>query len=139
MGRTMELTFEDMMNAEAQQKADQADLEKHAAKQLLAELMMLKQKAYGKGTLVSSVLIVQIKQVLRGLMTKYNEAGLLLGENITLRLSDKTKHASIGFVYSPGLQLLMTQIIGEIVAEQKAAAEVKPEEVQVGFSQVAPL
>lgn len=94
-----------------------------AAKQLLMELKMLKQKAYGNGTLVTSVLVVQIKQVLRGLMTKYNDAGLLIGENVTLRLSDRTKYASIDFVYSQGLRVLMDQVYAEIKVMHKAMAE----------------
>lgn len=110
IGRTMELTFEDMVNAEEQQKADQAELNKHAAKQLMIELMMIKKRIYESGTLVNSVLIVQIKQILRGLMRKYNDAGMLVGENVTLVLSDKTERASIRFAYSPGLQMLVRQV-----------------------------
>lgn len=112
-----------------------AGMELQAAKQLLMELKMLKQKAYGRGTLVTSVLIVQIKQVLRGLMKKYNDAGLLIGENVTLRLSDRTKYASIDFIYSQGLRALMDEVMAEIkgmhaaMSAAQAAKEVTNEPI----------
>lgn len=100
---------------------EEATMEYEAAKQLLAELLMIKRRIYDSKTLVSSVLIVQIKQVLRGLIRKYNDAGLLVGENITLVLSDKTKYANIRFGYSQHLQFLISLVETNMKAEIEAS------------------
>lgn len=89
----------------------QEEIELQAAKQLLLELKMIKKRIYDSGTLVNSMLIVQIKQVLRGLISKYNNVGLFEGEFITLKLSNRTKHANIDFVYSQRLQYLMSKVV----------------------------
>lgn len=92
----------------------QEEVELQAAKQLMLELQMIKKRIYDSRTLINSMLIVQVKQLLRGLISKYNAVGLFEGENITLRLSNRSKHANIGFVFSPKLHLLMDRIVAEL-------------------------
>lgn len=97
----------------------QADLEVMAVKQLMMELNMIKRRVYESKTLMNSVLIVQIRGVLNGLIRKYNEASLFLGETIDIKLSDYGKHASIIYVYSPVLGLLIKSVVQEISKQQK--------------------
>jgi hypothetical protein len=85
------------------------ELEIQAVKQLLIELKTIKKIIYDSGTLINGVLIIQIKGILKALMRKYNEYGLLVGENVTLKLSDYSKHASIDFVYSQRLLQLIAE------------------------------
>lgn len=92
----------------------QEEVELQAVKQVLIELRMIKKRIYDSKTVINSMLIVQLKQILRGLIKKYNDYGLLIGENITLRLSDHSKHTSIDFVYSQRLKMLVDRVIQEL-------------------------
>jgi hypothetical protein len=119
IGRTMEYTIEDEIN-----------MQLNAAKQLRVELAMIKNRIESSGTLMNSVLIVQLKQIIRGLVKKYQDAGLLIDQNVTLVLSDKTRYARIRFAYSQGLQIMMTQIEDQVKAEIEAMAKAKIDEVK---------
>lgn len=90
------------------------EVEKQAAKQLLIELKMIKQKIYDSGTVMNSMLVVQIKQLLRGLMSKYNAVGLLIGESVQLKMAGHGKYASFMFVYTPRLDALFAEIVKEL-------------------------
>lgn len=100
-------------------QSDQED----AAKQLLMELTNIKNNINNSRTKITSVLVVQLKQILRGLIKKYNQAGLLEGEFVTLRLSDRTAYAQVGFVYSQGLQSLVERIKASLKEEQELTNE----------------
>ncbi len=102
--------MENAVNIE-EYEPSQEELDLMAAKQLLLELKMIKNRIYTSNTLVNSMLIVQIKMILKGLMTKYNEAGMLKGEFVTLKLSNRSKHANIDFVYSQNLRILMSKVV----------------------------
>jgi hypothetical protein len=90
------------------------EVEKQAAKQLLLELKMIKQKIYDSGTVMNSMLVVQIKQLLRGLVTKYNNIGLLIGENVSMKMNGHGKYASFSFLYTPRLDALFAEIVSEL-------------------------
>ena len=90
------------------------EVELQAAKQLLLELKMIKKNVYESNAIINSMLIVQIKQLLRGLVRKYNDYGLFIGENITLKLSNRSKYANINFVYSQKLNVLLSKVIEEV-------------------------
>lgn len=79
------------------------EVEQAAAKQLLIELTKIKNQVYSSKTLINSMLIVQLKMLTRGLISKYNSYGLFLGETITLELSSRSAKANFRFVYSPKL------------------------------------
>lgn len=95
------------------------ELEFLAAKQLAVELAMLRNRIYKSNTLMNSVLIVQIKQILRGFIRKYNEFGFFKGETLQLDLRGRRrdKFANFSFTASTRLKLLLDQAR-------------KPEEVQ---------
>lgn len=90
------------------------EVEKQAAKQLLLELKMIKKKIYDSNTVMNSMLVVQIKQILRGLMSKYNGVDLLLGEHVTLKMRGHGKYASFDFVYTPRLSAMFAEIVKEL-------------------------
>lgn len=94
-----------------------ADLEFSAAKQLLTELMMIKQSVYNRGDLTPMQLI-QLKQVIRGLVGKYHNAGLLLDQDVTVKLSDYSKYPTISFKYTPVLEKLMFQVIQQLTTKK---------------------
>lgn len=89
-------------------------LELAAAQQLLLELKMIKKRIYESNTLINSVLIVQVKAILRSLIRKYNDYGFFQGENITLKLSNRSKYANLDFVYSQKLHLLFDKIVANL-------------------------
>lgn len=93
-------------------ESTQQELELMAAKQLLMELLNLKQYIYSKNMVITGMLIVQLRFVINGLMSKYNKAGMLIGQHVNVKVIDKkSKHASIAFEYSPELQSLMKQVV----------------------------
>ena len=94
-----------------------------AAKQLRAELSMIKGRVLSSGTLMNSILVTQLKMVLRGLIKKYNEAGLLLGENVTLVLNGHGRHSGFRFAYSQGLQILIEEVEAQALEALKKKAE----------------
>ena len=96
-----------------QSSTELQELEQSAAKQLLAELSMIKKHIYDSGTL-TPMLLVQMKQVVRGLINKYHLAGLLLDQTVELKLSDYSKYPNIEFKYSPELKLMMAQVIKQV-------------------------
>ena len=108
------------------------ELEFMAAKQLLLELKMIKKRIYDSGTVMNSMLVVQIKQILRGLMTKYQGFGMFIGETIELKLNGRGKFASFNFVYSKKLDELFAKVVADIQKQEVEAANeaAKVEEVQ---------
>jgi hypothetical protein len=104
---------------EREPTAEELDL--MAAKQLLMELTMIKKRIYESGTLINGVLVIQVKGIVASLMRKYNEAGMLVGEVVTTKLSDYSKHASVFFQYSPRLKALMKQVVEQLDQVQKKA------------------
>jgi hypothetical protein len=102
------------------------ELELQAAKQLLLELKMIKKRIYDSGTVMNSMLVVQIKQLLRGLMSKYQGFDLFKGENITLKLKGHGKFASFDFVYTDRLNQLFAQVVTELPPPGPIVEEVQP-------------
>lgn len=94
-----------------------------AAKQLRAELAMIKSRIYASGTVMNSILIMQLKMIIRGLIKKYNDAGLLQGENITLVLKGRGRQAGFAFAYSQRLQYLIQSVEDAALEALKAKAE----------------
>lgn len=90
------------------------EVEKQAVKQLLLELNMIKNKVRDSGTVMNSMLVVQIKQLLRGLMSKYQTFGLLQGENVELKLNGLSKHATFDFKYTPRLNELISEVLSSL-------------------------
>jgi hypothetical protein len=86
------------------------ELELSAAKQLLTELTMIKRSVYANGAL-TPMLLIKTKQMIRGLISKYHNAGLLLDEDVTLTITDYSSHPNIIFKYTPGLSLLMESVV----------------------------
>lgn len=91
----------------------QEQLEKAAAKQLMAELFMIQRRIYG--IKMNSMLIVQCKQLARGLISKYRSVGLF--ENDDVEVKYIKKFGQIEFVPSPRLKELFNQISDELAAE----------------------
>jgi hypothetical protein len=102
------------------------EVELQAAKQLLLELKTIKKNVYDSKTLINSILIIQLKQLLRGLIHKYNDYGLFIGENITLKLSNRSKHANIDFVYTQKLNILLGKVVEELQAVKPIVQEIGP-------------
>lgn len=99
------------------------ELEYSAAKQLSIELRMIQRRIFESGTLMNGVLIVQIKGVLASLIKKYNEFGLLGGENVKLKLSQHGRMGQIYFEYTPRLNKLMDQVIQDAQKQMKEENE----------------
>lgn len=87
-----------------------------AAKQLLLEMLAIKNQINGSNAIITSILVVQLKAVALNNLKRYQEQGLFEGENITLKLSDKSRYAKVDFLYSPGL----LQLINQVKEEQNA-------------------
>jgi hypothetical protein len=100
------------------------ELQLMAAKQLLIELQMIKRRIYESGTLMNGMLIMQVKFLLNGLMKKYHDAGVLLGENVALKMGGRGKHASMFFEYTPGLKTLIQQVV-DALPKPEATPEVE--------------
>ena len=95
-----------------------AELELSAAKQLLAELSMIKKHVYDSGTL-TPMLLIQMKQIVRGLVNKYNLAGLLLDQEVEVKLSDYSKYPNIEFKYTPELKLMMAKVVKQVTENKE--------------------
>ena len=87
---------------------DLIELEYSAAKKLLIELFRLRNQI--TSTTITSITIVQFKQVVRGLISKYHSAGLLLDEDVTVEFGKLNK---ITFKYTPNLSVMVDKIINE--------------------------
>lgn len=114
------------MNIEVEDREPtQPELDLMAAKQLLTELTMIKKRIYQSGTLMNGVLVVQIKGVIGGLMRKYHEAGVLLGENTVLKMQGYDSRASFSYIYTPYLKTLMEKATQDALqyAENKKEKE----------------
>ena len=94
------------------------ELEFSAAKQLLAELSMIKKHVYDSGTL-TPMLLIQMKQIVRGLINKYHLAGLLLDQNVETKLSDYSKYPNIEFKYTPELKLMMLKVVKQVTENKE--------------------
>lgn len=99
------------------------DIEVQAAKQLLAELKMMRNQVYMNKGVMNPVLIINIKRVVRGTMKKYHNNDLLVGENVEVKLSNYGKYPDINFHFTPKLDLMMKNIIEEIKKKEQAAKD----------------
>lgn len=90
------------------------ELRKMAAKQLMAELFMLNSRV-GKAAM-NSVLVVQIKQVLRALISKYRNVGAF-DEHDDVTAVFFHKQGRVEFNPTQGLKDLMTEISNELAQE----------------------
>lgn len=107
---------------------DQVSLDYEAAKQLRMELSMIKGRVLSSNTFMNSILVTQLTMVLRGLIAKYNNAGLLKGENVTLVLNGHGRYAGFRFAYSQGLHVMMKKIEADAKAAMQQQTETKTEE-----------
>lgn len=102
------------------------ELELMAAKQLLIELHMIKRRIQTSGTILNGVLVVQVKFLLNGLIKKYNNSGLLLGEKVELKLAQGGKSRSTSemwYKYTPKLQNLVNEVVAAEIKSQEERAE----------------
>jgi hypothetical protein len=90
-----------------------------AAKQLLTEILMIKRRIQESKTLLNGMLIAQVRFVLNGLIKKYNNVGLLLGETVELKLTGYKPNDTIYFNYSSGLKELFDQVVDQETKKQE--------------------
>lgn len=98
----------------AEVEPTQDELRKMAAKQLMAELFMLSRQVH-RGAM-NSVLVVQVKQVLRQLIGKYRNAGAF-DEHDDVTAVFHHKQGRVEFNPTQGLKDLMTEISNELARE----------------------
>jgi len=103
------------------------EVERQAVKQLILELNMIRSRVRDSGTVMNSMLVVQIKQLLRGLMSKYQTFGLLQGENVELKLNGLSKHATFDFKYTPRLNELINEVLSSL--PKPGVEPIEPKEV----------
>ncbi len=111
------------------------ELELMAAKQLLVELHMIKRRIQTSGTVLNGMLIVQVKFLLNGLIKKYNDVGLLIGEKVELKLARAGKSRSteeMFYQYSPKLQALVNEVVEEETKRQLQQQEEEKNDAQAG-------
>jgi hypothetical protein len=99
----------------------QEELELQAALQLMNEVFMIKRRIYGVA--MNGVLLIQVKQLVRGLMRKYQECGMFKGEDIGVKFVPKQN--AIDFTPTEGLRVLFAKAAEESfkAAQQKAETE----------------
>lgn len=105
----------------AEQEPTQEQIEREAAKQLMAELFMIQRKIFG--ITMNSMLLVQVKQLTRGLMTKYRNIGVFQNDNVEVKLNGRRD--TVEFVPTTRLKDLFNQISEELARE--AAENIKKE------------
>lgn len=88
-------------------------IEKAAAKQLLAELFMIQRRILG--ITMNSMLLVQLRHLSRGLMTKYRNIDIFLNEDVEVKFIRRLNR--VEFVPTPRLKELFTQISDELAEE----------------------
>jgi len=103
----------------------QDELNLMAAKQLLTEILMIKRRIQESKTLLNGMLIAQVRFVMNGLIKKYNNVGLLLGETVELKLTGYKPTDTIYLKYSSGLQELFDQVVA--IENQNQKEEDKPQ------------
>lgn len=112
----------------AEVEPTQEELRKMAAKQLMAELFMLSQRV--RKSALNSVMVVQIKQVLRQLIGKYRNAGAFDEHDDVVPVFHH-KQGRVEFNPTQGLKDLMTEISNELAEEAvKRAQETKDDHVE---------
>lgn len=89
------------------------ELEKMAAKQLMAELLMLRKQMMG--IQMNGMMLVQCRAVVRGLITKYRNIGVFQEDDIKVEFLRKQNR--VEFVPSPYLEKLFNAISTELAAE----------------------
>ena len=89
------------------------ELEKMAAKQLLSELFMVQRRIYGIA--MNSMLLVQLKQITRGLVSKYHTAGLFIDENIDVKFLRQQN--TVELVPTPRLKAMFDIIAEDAIKE----------------------
>ncbi len=89
------------------------ELEKMAAKQLLSELFMVQRRIYGIA--MNSMLLVQLKQITRGLVSKYHKAGLFIDENIDVKFLRQQN--TVELVPTPRLKAMFDIIAEDAIKE----------------------
>lgn len=105
------------------QQSDDSDFQ--AAKQLRAELHLIKNTVYSQHSKLTPITIIKIKHALRGLMTRYQNNGFFDKEHITLKLSNRSAYPNISFVYSQKLHIIMKSVDEHIATLIKEKAEQK--------------
>lgn len=95
------------------------EVEKQAARQLLNEMFMIKRRIYGIP--MNGVLLIQVKQLVRGLMRKYQEFELFTGEDIEVKFFPKRN--AVEFFPTAKLQVLFDTVVNEV--QQKVADDNK--------------
>lgn len=99
----------------------QEEIELQAARQLLNELFMIKRRIYGVA--MNGVLLIQVKQLVRGLVRKYQEVGLFKDDNIEVKFIPKQN--AVDFNPTEGLRVLFAKAAEESfnAAQQKTEDE----------------
>jgi hypothetical protein len=91
------------------------EVELLAARQLLNELLMIKRRIYGIP--MNGVLLMQVKQLIRGLMRKYQEFGLFSDDDIAVKFIRKQN--AVDFTPSENLRKLFVTVTSEAMEAQQ--------------------